>query len=184
MESHLRRVLVASFVLVMLGGCSNSTHIQPVVVGGKNTASPAAPFAQTRTQTREPKEVELPTPTAQAAPNVYYQDDNGLRLAIAQVKGQMLPQTDEEASTFQYVVLTLTVLNYADSSRDITGFPFTVWLTNAASQEEYHPEISAPTSNSLWDALEKLNKGTVKKLNKNQSIRGELFFKTPLVPYR
>jgi hypothetical protein len=180
MGNILLRALVASCALMVLLGCGNSTSLQPVVPTGNETIYPPVLATRAQQQTREPKAITLPTPTTQVAPKGYYQDDNGLRLAIAKVEGQTIPKEVEDNAGLQYVVLTLTLMNFADAPKDVTGFPFTVWLTDAVTSEDYAPEVYAPYTNGLWDAIEKLNKGTDKKLNKNQTIRGELFFKTPL----
>lgn len=180
MKQCLVRMFVPSILVLVVAACNNSTAVQPIAPIVNQTERAQIPSKGITVKTREPKAVTLPTPQVQPAPNGYYQDDNGLRLAIAQVKGQMIPNTAENDRGSQYVVLTLTLTNYADPPKDVTGLPFAVWLLDNATSEEFAPEISAPYTNGLWDAIEKLNTGTAKKLGKNQMIRGELFFKTPL----
>lgn len=180
MHRPLICVLVALLVGMLAAACGSANAAQPIVPVVNETASAQMPANRTVETTHEPQAVVLPTPQVQPARNGYYQDDDGLRLAIAQVQTQGIPNPTDEDRVRQYVVLTLTLTNYADPPKDVTGFPFAVWLVDDAAREEYAPDISAPYTNALWDAIDKLNKGTVKKLLKNQTIRGELFFRTPL----
>lgn len=165
---------------MLAAACGSANAAQPIVPVVNETARAPMHANDAIEKTREPQAAVLPTPQVQPAPNGYYQDDDGLRLAVAQVQTQGIPNPTDEDRVRQYVVLTLTLTNYADPPKDVTGFPFAVWLVDGAAREEYAPDISAPYTNALWDAIDKLNKGTVKKLLKNQTIRGELFFRTPL----
>ncbi len=174
------RVVVALLFVLLATACGSVNAAQPIVPLVNETArTPITPSIATA-KTREPQAVVLPTPQVQPAPNGHYQDDDGLRLAIAQVQTQRIPNPTDEDRVQQYVVLTLTLTNYGDAPKDVTGFPFTVWLVDDAALDEYAPDISAPYANPLWDAIDQLNKGTVKKLLKNKTIRGELFFRVPL----
>ena len=174
------RVVVALLFVLLATACGSVNAAQPIVPLVNETArTPITPSIATA-KTREPQAVVLPTPQVQPAPNGHYQDDDGLRLAIAQVQTQRIPNPTDEDRVQQYVVLTLTLTNYGDAPKDVTGFPFAVWLVDDAARAEYAPDISAPYTNALWDAIDKLNKGTVKKLLKNRTIRGELFFRVPL----
>lgn len=179
MKSRVLRALVIFFCGWVAASCSRATTASAIVPVVSETV-PAPIPASSATNTREPPAAILPTPQVQPAPEGYYQDDNGLRLAIAQIQTQAIPNAVEADRTRQYIVLTLALTNFSGSSKDVTGFPFTVWLVEPAAGEEYTPEIYAPYTNALWDAIEKLDKGNAKKLSKNRTIRGELFFKTPL----
>ena len=180
MKQHFMGVFVALLFGLIAAACGNANAAQPIAPVVSETArAPITPNSAT-VRTREPQAVVLPTPQVQPALNGYYQDDNGLRLAIVQVQTQRIPNGAEEDQLQQYVVLTLTLTNYADPPKDVTGFPFSVWLVDDAAREEYAPDLYAPYTNALWDAIDNLNKGTVKKLGKNLTIRGELFFRAPL----
>lgn len=174
------RVFVAFLFGFIATACGSANGVQPIAPVVSETADAPNTASSTIEKTRERQMVVLPTPQVQPAPEGYYQDDNGLRLAIAQIQAQRIPNPTERDQTQQYVVLTLTMTNYADTPKDVTGFPFTVWLVDDAARDEYAPEIYAPYTNALWDAIEKLDNGTAKKLGKNQTIHGELFFRTPL----
>ncbi|HZQ05963.1 MAG TPA: hypothetical protein VFD70_05245 [Anaerolineae bacterium] len=174
------RVLVALLFGLLAAACGSANAAQPIVPVVNETARAQMPPNGTIEKTHEPQAVVLPTPEVQPAPNGYYQDDDGLRFAIAQVQTQRIPNPTDEDRVQQYVVLTLTLTNYADPPKDVTGFPFAVWLVDDAAREEYASDISAPYTNALWNAIDQLNKGTVKQLGKNQTIRGELFFRAPL----
>lgn len=180
MQRRLLRVLVTLLFGLFVTACGSANAAQPIAPVVNETARASITSNSTAPKTREPHAIVLPTPQVQPAPNGYYQDDNGLRVAVAHVQTQRIPNPTDEDRLKQYVVVTLTLTNYADPSKDVTGFPFSVWLVDDATREEYMPEISAPYTNALWDAIKKLNKGTVKQLGKNQTINGELFFRTPL----
>lgn len=161
--------------LSVLTGCIGRAESQ--IVPLTNVGTQAPPF--NGTPTPELKYVTLPMPQIQNAAQGYYQDDNGLRLAIASFKTQAISQPNQDERGFQYLVLTLTLTNYSEQTKDVTGFPFTVWLRDVTTNEEYAPELYAPSDNSMWQVIEKLNKSTVKQLDKNQTVRGELFFQVP-----
>lgn len=180
MKSRILRVLVIFFCGWIAASCSRTTTASAIVPVVSETAPATITASSNTANTREPPAAILPTPQVQPAPQGYYQDDDGLRLAIAQVQLQTIPNAMDADRTRQYIVLTLALTNFSDSSKDVTGFPFTVWLVEPSAGEAYAPEIYAPYTNALWDAIEKLDKGNVKRLSKNQTIRGELFFKTPL----
>lgn len=180
MKSRILRVLVTLLLFwtfVACGGATTGSSIVPVV--SETAAAPITASSNTA-NTREPPAVILPTPQVQPAPEGYYQDDNGLRLAIAQIQAQAIPNAVEADRTRQYIVLALALTNFSGSPKEVTGFPFTVWLVEPTAGEEYAPETYAPYTNALWDAIEKLDKGNAKRLPTNRTIQGELFFKTPL----
>ncbi len=180
MKARFLRVPVLLFFCWIAAACNGTTTASAIVPVVSDTAEAPTPASNGAANTREPPAAILPTPQVQPAPEGYYQDDNGLRLAIAQVQQQTIPNAAEADRTREYIVLTLALTNFSGPPKDVTGFPFTVWLVEPAAGEEYAPEIYAPYTNALWDAIEKLDKGNVKKLPENQTIRGELFFKTPL----
>ncbi len=126
----------------------------------------------------------LPTPQIQSAAHDYFQDDDGLRLAIAAVNTKAIPPSYQDERNFQYLVLTLALTNFSPQSKDITGFPLTIWVRDVQTNEEYAPELYAPTEIGMWQMIDKLNKGTVKHLDKNQTVRGELFFQVPASAYQ
>lgn len=45
-------------------------------------------------------------------------------------------------------------------------------------------ELYAPTEIGMWQMIDKLNTGTIKRLGKNQTVRGELFFQVPANAYQ
>lgn len=180
MQRRLMRVFVTLLFGLFVTACGSANAAQPIAPVVNETARASIASNITAPKTREPHAIVLPTPQVQLAPNGHYQDDNGLRLAVAQVQTQSIPNPTDEDRLKRYVVVTLMLTNYTDPPKDVTGFPFAMWLMDDATREEYMPEISAPYTYALWDAIEKLNKGTVKQLGKNQTINGELFFRAPL----
>lgn len=167
------RLLIVA--LSLLVGCNSrpESAITPLV------GTPGALVGTTITSTREPRSVTLPTPQVQTAPQGYYQDDDGLRLAISETNTQAIPDPDQDERAWHYVVLTLALTNYDEQTKDVTGFPFTIWLHEQLTNEDYAPELFAPSDSSLWFAIDKLNNGTVKRLEKNETVRGEIYFKAP-----
>lgn len=174
-EQGMMLAVLLVIALLLFVGCDR--HVE----------SPIAPLvgaepqhvATASTATRELKSVMLPTPHIQTAPQGYYQDDNGLRLAISEIETQAIPESDQGDRTLRYVVLALALTNYGEQPKDVTGFPFAVWLHEQTTNEDYAPEVYTPSDTSFWFALDKLNRGTVKSLERNQTIRGELYFKVP-----
>ncbi len=140
--------------------------------------------AQNGTSNPEPKSITLPTPQIQNAAHGYYQDDEGLRLAIAAVNTKAISPLYQEERDSKYLVLTLTLTNFSPQPKDITGFPFSIWVRDVQTNEEYAPELYAPTEISMWEMIDKFNIGTVKRLDKNQTLRGELFFQVPASAYQ
>ena len=175
-DEHILILAISIVIaLLLLVGCDRRVEspIAPLVVA-------ETPFiVAAGTSTRELKSVILPTPHIQTAPQGHYQDDNGLRLAISEIKTQAITEPDQGDRTLRYVVLALALTNYGEQPKDITGFPFAVWLHEQTTNEDYAPEVYAPSDTSFWFALDKLNRGTVKSLEMNQTIRGELYFKVP-----
>lgn len=174
MKAYACRLLLI-LSLSVLAGCISVAQSQIVPLTNLRTPT----LANKSTLTPELRFVTLPTPQIQNAAQGYYQDDTGLRLAIAGISAQAIPQPDQDEHGFQYLVLTLTLTNYSEQTKDATGFPFTVWLRDVTTNEEYAPELYAPSKNNMWQEIDKLNKGTVKHLGKNQTLRGELFFQVP-----
>lgn len=129
--------------------------------------------------TRDIKSVQLPTPEIQNAPNGYYHDDTGLRLAIAAVNTRAIPFSNQDERGARYLILTLALTNLSDDAKDVTSFPFALWVRDVSSAQEYAPELAAPSDKNLWQVIDRLNKGTVKTLDKQQTVRGELFFQVP-----
>ena len=160
--------------VVMFAGCNRAAESPIVPLGAEPQSMIIA-----GTPTRELKSITLPTPYTQTAPEGYYQDDDGLRLAISEIKTQAIQEPGPDEGAWRYVILTLTLTNLGEQPKDVTGFPFTVWLHEETTNEDYAPELYAPSDTSLWFAIDKLNKGTVKSLEKNMTVRGEIYFKTP-----
>lgn len=167
--------LLLVIALCLFVGCNRrlESAIEPLV------GTPDALVGTASTSTREPRSVTLPTPHVQTAPQGYYQDDDGLRLAISETNTQAIPDPDQDERAWRYVVLTLALTNYDEQTKDVTGFPFSVWLHEQPTNEDYAPELFAPSDSSLWFAIDKLNNGTVKRLEKNQTVRGKIYFKAP-----
>lgn len=136
-------------------------------------------LSQNGTHTTESKSITLPEPQIQVAAQRYYQDDDGLRLAISAINTKAIPPSYQDERNSKYLVLTLSITNFSPQAKDLTGFPFTVWLRDVQTNEEFAPELYAPTVNGMWQLIDKLNTGTVKHLGKNQALRGELFFQVP-----
>lgn len=158
-------------LLFFLMGCSNSdSQIVPL---GESTLSNFG------TPTHDIKAITLPTPQIQNAPNSYYQDDDGLRVAITAINTGAIPLSNQDERNTRYLILTITLTNLSDDSKDVTGLPFAIWVRDASSNQEYPPELYAPSENNLWQVIDRLNKGTVKVLGKHQNVRGELFFQVP-----
>lgn len=163
--------LILLSILFALMGCSH-TDSQIVPLGETLNSSDVA-------STHNIKSITLPTPQIQNAPNGYYQDDAELRVAIAAINTRAIPSANQDERGACYLVLTLTLTNFADKPKDVTSFPFGVWVRDKSSNQEYAPEIYAPSEKNLWQAIDQLNKGTVKMLGKHQTVRGELFFQVP-----
>ncbi len=140
--------------------------------------------AQNGTSNPETKAITLPTPQIQNAAHGYYQDDNGLRLAIAAINTKAISPSYQDERNSKYLVLTLDITNFSSQSKDITGFPFSIWVRDVVTNQEYEPELYAATEIGMWQLIDKLNKGTVKQLDKNQTLRGELFFQVPTSAYQ
>lgn len=144
----------------------------------------APTVAQNGTSNPEPKSITLPTPQIQNAAQGYYQDDDGLRLAIAAINTQAISPSYQDERNSKYLVLTLTLTNFSQQPKDITGFLLTVWVRDVETNQEYAPELYAPTEIGMWQIIDKLNQGTVKLLGKDQTVRGELFFQVPASAYQ
>ncbi len=142
------------------------------------------PVAQNGTSNPEPKSITLPTPQIQNAAHGHYQDDDGLRLAIAAVNTKIISPSYQDERDSKYLVLTLDITNFSRQPEDITGFPFSVWVRDVETSQEYAPELYAPTEIGMWQMIDRLNTGTVKRLDKNQTLRGELFFQVPASAYQ
>jgi hypothetical protein len=171
--------LFSIFVLFTLFGCERAdSPITPL----SNLGTPTV--AQHGNSKPEPKSTTLPTPQIQNAAHGYYQDDDGLRLAIAAVSPKAISSSYQVESNSKYLVLTLTLTNLSPQSKDITGFPFSVWVRDVQTNQEYAPELYAPTEIGMWQMIDNLNKGAVKLLDKNQTLRGELFFQVPASAYQ
>lgn len=155
-----------------------SSEITPL----SNLGTPTV--AQNGTSNPEPKSITLPTPQIQNAAQGYFQDDDGLRLAIAAINTKIISPSYQDERNSKYLVLTLTLTNFSPQSKDITGFPFSLWAREVQTNEEYAPELYAPTEIGMWQLIDKLNTGTVKRLGKNQTLRGELFFQVPASAYQ
>lgn len=153
------------------------------LLGCKQAEPQIAPLTSATFENNETPALEsitLPTPQIQNASNGYYQDDNGLRVAIAAVGTRAIPPSNKDERGSHYLVLTLALTNLSNDSKDVTGFPFAIWIQDAANNEEYMPQLYAPSEISLWQAIDQLNKGTVKTLGKHQTVRGQLFFQVPV----
>lgn len=153
-------------------------------MGCSHTDSQIVPLGQATssndiTLTHNIKSITLPTPQIQNASNGYYQDDAGLRVAIAAVNTSAILSSNQDERGARYLILTLTLTNLADNPKDVTSFPFTIWVRDKSSNQEYAPELYAPSEKNLWQAIDQLNNGTVKMLGKHQTVRGELFFQVP-----
>lgn len=173
------RSLFPILVLFVLLGCTRAdSQITPL----SNLGTPTV--AQDGTSNPEPRSITLPTPQIQNASQGYYQDDDGLRLAIAAVNTKIISPSYQDERKSKYLVLTLTITNFSLQPKDITGFPFSIWVRDAVTNQEYAPELYAPTEIGVWQLIDKLNKGTVKQLGKNQTLRGELFFQVPMSSFQ
>ncbi|MDL1894759.1 DUF4352 domain-containing protein [Anaerolineae bacterium CFX7] len=163
-------------VLFFLLGCTRTDlQITPLSHLGSPTA------VQNNT---EPKSITLPTPQIQSAAHGYFQDDDGLRLSIAAINTKIISPSYQDERNSKYLVLTLTLTNFSLQPKDITGFPFSVWVRDVETNQEYAPELYAPTEIGMWQMIDKLNTGTIKHLDKNQTVRGELFFQVPANAYQ
>lgn len=173
------RLLFSVLVMFLLMSCMRtSSEITPL----SNLGTPTV--AQNGTSNPEPKSITLPTPQIQNAAQGYFQDDDGLRLAIAAINTKIISPSYQDERNSKYLVLTLTLTNFSPQSKDITGFPFSLWAREVQTNEEYAPELYAPTEIGMWQLIDKLNTGTVKRLGKNQTLRGELFFQVPASAYQ
>ncbi len=173
------RSLFPILVTFLLMSCTRTdSQITPLSIIGTPTV------AQNGTPDPKPKSITLPTPQIQNAAQGYFQDDDGLRLAIAAINTRAIPQSNQDDRNFQYLVLTLTFTNFSSQSKDITGFPFTVWVRDVETSQEYAPELYAPTEIGMWQMIDKLNTGTIKRLGKKQTVRGELFFQVSASAYQ
>lgn len=167
-------LLFSIVALIVLLGCTPAeAHITPISTLGAPTV------AQAETLNPKPKSIALPTPQIQTAAHGYYQDDDGLRLAIAAVNTKAISPSNQDERNFQYLVLTLVLTNFSSQPKDVTGFPLTILIRDVQTQKEIAPELYAPSENGMWQMIDKLNTGTVKDLGENQTLRGELFFQTP-----
>ena len=170
------RSLFPILVLFLLLGCNRAdSQITPL----SNLGTPAA--VQNKP---EPTSITLSTPQIQNAAHGYFQDDDALRLAVAAVNTKIISPSYQDERNSKYLVLTLTFTNFSAQSKDVTGFPFTVWMRDVETNQEYAPELYAPTEIGMWQLIDKLNAGTVKHLDKNQTLRGELFFQVPANAYQ
>ncbi len=166
-------------VLLLVLGC---TRVDSQITALSNLGTSAV--AQNETSKSEPKSITLPTPQIQNAAHGYFQDDDGLRLAITAVNTKAISPLYQDERDSKYLVLTLTLTNFSPQPKDITGFPFSIWVRDVQPNEEYAPELYAPTEIGMWQMIDKLNTGTVKHLDKNQTLRGELFFQVPVNAYQ
>ncbi len=163
--------ILALFILL---GCTRAdSQLTPL----SNRGTPS--FVQNGISKPEPKSITLPTPQIQSAAHGYFHDDDGLRLAIAAINTKIISPSYQDERNSKYLVLTLDITNFSPQSKDITGFPFSIWVRDVQTNEEYAPELYAPTEIGMWQMIDKLNEGTVKHLDKNQTVRGELFFQVP-----
>ena len=108
----------------------------------------------------EPKSITLPTPQIQNAAQGYFQDDDGLRLAIAAINTQAISPSYQDERNSKYLVLTLALTNFSPQPKDITGFPFTVWVRDVETTQEFAPELYAPTEIGMWQIIKKLKTET------------------------
>jgi hypothetical protein len=175
MKTPSIRAIVLTIAVMFLFGCATRTQspINPLA------EAETSPVATAGTSTLQQESIILPTPHIQTAPQLYYQDDDGLRLAISEIKTQAMQDPAQDERTWRYVVLTLTLTNYGAEPKDVTGFLFTVWLHEQTTNEDYAPELYAPSDIGLWSVIDQLGKGTVKRLERAQTVRGELYFKAP-----
>lgn len=170
------RLLFPFLVTFLLMSCTRAdSEITPLSHLGTPTA------LQNNT---EPKSITLPTPQIQNAAQGYFQDDDGLRLAIAAINTQAISPSYQDERNSKYLVLTLALTNFSPQPKDITGFPFTVWVRDVETTQEFAPELYAPTEIGMWQIIDKLNTGTIKRLSKNQTVRGEFFFQVPASAYQ
>ncbi len=176
MHAHWLFPILILFVLL---GCTRAdSQITPL----SNLGSPTV--AQNGASNPEPKSITLPTPQIQNAAQGYYQDDDGLRLSIAEITTKAIPPVNQDERNSKYLVLTIMLTNFSQYSKDITGFPFSIWVRDVETNQEYAPELYAPTEIGMWQMIDKLNTGTAKHLDKNQTLRGELFFQVPASVYQ
>lgn len=170
------RLLFSVLVMFCLMSCNRAdSQITPLLNLGTPTAMQ---------NKAEPKSITLPTPQIQNAAYGHYQDDDGVRLAIAAINTKAISPSYQDERNSKYLVLTLTLANFSPQPKDVTGFPFAVWVRDAQTNQEYAPELYAPTEIGMWQMIDKLNTGTVKRLEKNQTLRGELFFQVPASAYQ
>ena len=168
--------LFSILVMFLLLGC---TRANSQIIPLSNLGTPTAVQ-----NNLEPKSITLPTTQIQNAAHGYFQDDDGLRFAIVAINTKNISSSYQDERNSKYLVLTLTLTNFSQQPKDITGFPFSIWVRDVEMSQEYAPELYAPTEVGMWQMIDKLNTGTVKHLDKNQTLRGELFFQVPTSAYQ